>query len=78
MTLDKLIEQLTALREQCGGDTEVRYTYNAGDYWRTEVAETPTVVDLIRVVHSDYHQKDTVLDEDAENEDGSTLVVGIS
>lgn len=67
MTLDDHIEQLKALRDQIGhGNLEVMFQYQSGDYWRTEISQAVTQVEVGYVVPMSYHgaEKPVVVDED--------------
>ena len=48
---------------------EVKFAYNYGDYWRTDVADDITEVYKGNVVYSSYHQTDKVIDIDEEQYD---------
>lgn len=81
MKVSELIEQL----KRHDGDAEVMFTYNYGDYWKTEVAQNVSSVSIIDVEYSDYHRMDKVVeinprmcDEDGEEIENATReVVGI-
>jgi hypothetical protein len=65
MTAHELAAELLA-----GPDIEVAFAYNYGDYWRTTVAKVVSSVDTGKTKYSDYHSMDTVVDDDADTEDG--------
>lgn len=69
MTVKELIEQLSSYEPE----TEVHFSYNYGDHWRTEVA--PKIVDVREecVKHSAYHNM-PMIDDEGETE----LVVVLS
>ena len=69
MTVNELKEYL----EQFDGEMEVKFSYNYGDYWRTQVAKDIRGVEEGYVTYSDYHQMDKI-DED-EDEDSKLVVV---
>jgi hypothetical protein len=69
MTVNELKEYL----EQFDGDMEVKFSYNFGDYWRTQVAEDISDVEEGYVKYSDYHRMDKI-DED-EDEDSERVVL---
>jgi hypothetical protein len=54
MTVKELIDQL----EMMPDDMEVKFAYNYGDYWDSEVCGTIGYVDILEVKHSDYHRMD--------------------
>jgi hypothetical protein len=65
MTLDETIEMLTDLRDEIGhGNLPVHFSYNYGDYWKTDVAQEASDIQTGYVIHSSYHQMPKVLDED--------------
>jgi len=69
MTVNELKEYL----EQFDGDMEVKFSYNFGDYWRTQVAKDISDVEEGYVKYSDYHRMDQI-DEDGE-EDSERVVL---
>jgi hypothetical protein len=69
MTVNELKEYL----EQFDGEMEVKFSYNSGDYWRTQVAKDISDVEEGYVKHSDYHRMDQI-DED-EDEDSKLVVL---
>jgi len=68
MKVRELIERLQ--RED--QDAEVRFVYNYGDYWNTDVAAEVKVVQDVEVVHSDYHQMDKIYTDSMCQEDYNT------
>ena len=70
MTVAELIEYL----EEQDQTLEVKFSYNSGDYWRTQLAKDIEEVETGLVEYSDYHRLDKVVDND---EDG-TLVLLLS
>ncbi len=66
MTVQELIEELS----NYNSNMEVKFAYNYGDYWRTDVADDITEVQEGNVVYSSYHQTDKVIDIDEEQYDG--------
>jgi hypothetical protein len=70
MTVAELIEYL---KEQ-DQTLEVKFSYNSGDYWRTQLAKDIETVETGLVDYTDYHRMDKVVDND---EDG-TLVLLLS
>jgi hypothetical protein len=79
MTVKKLIDLLQDFDE----NMEVKFAYNFGDYWRTEVANNITEIDEGQVKYSDYHRMDKVVvdnydddnDDDGEEQDDTKTVV---
>jgi hypothetical protein len=69
MTVNELKEYL----EQFDGDMEVKFSYNFGDYWKTQVAKDISDVEEGYVKYSDYHRMDQI-DED-EEEDSERVVL---
>jgi hypothetical protein len=70
MTVAELIEYL----QEQDQTLEVKFSYNSGDYWRTQIAKDIEEVETGLVEYSDYHRMDKVVDND---EDG-TLVLLLS
>lgn len=65
MNVKELIEQLRTYPD----DMEVKFAYNYGDYWKTDVAGDVDSVEVGSVEYSEYHRMDKVVDEyDAERE----------
>ena len=63
MTVQELIESL----EGFDPNMEVKFAYNFGDYWKTEVASDIRRVDEDTVKYSSYHRMDKVVGEEDEN-----------
>jgi hypothetical protein len=59
MTVSELMEQLQYLDP----NTEVHFSYNYGDHWRTEVAPKVSRVSEGVVEFSDYHRMDKIVGE---------------
>ena len=59
MTVSELMEQLQYLDP----NTEVHFSYNYGDHWRTEVAPKVSRVSEGVVEFSDYHRMDKMVGE---------------
>jgi hypothetical protein len=75
MTVKKLIDLLQDFDE----NMEVKFAYNFGDYWRTEVANDITELDEGKVTYSSYHNTSKVVrtdrDEDEYEDDTTTVVL---
>jgi hypothetical protein len=75
MTVQELIEELS----NYDSNMEVKFAYNYGDYWRTEVADDIREIQEENVVYSSYHQTDKVVDMDDERnddiEDSKTILI---
>jgi hypothetical protein len=71
MTVKKLIDLLQDFDE----NMEVKFAYNFGDYWRTEVANDITEIDESQVRYSDYHRMDKVVDDENDEEYYTKTVV---
>ena len=65
MKVKDLIEQLGYM----DGEAEVHFSYNYGDYTRTEVAPAITSVDENYVKYSEYHRMDAVADEEYDTDE---------
>jgi len=71
MTVKELMESL----EGFDPNMEVKFAYNYGDYWATEVASRIGDVDEGQVRYSDYHRMDKVTDYDDEADNIKTVVI---
>ena len=65
MNVSRLIELL----KTCPDDMEVKFVYNYGDYWRTEVAAEVSHLTTGDVTYSEYHRMDKVVDETDDTDD---------
>jgi hypothetical protein len=65
MLVKDLIEQLKNMDQ----NSEVHFSYNYGDYWRTEVAPAVSRVFEAAVEFSDYHRMDKLVDDEDAYED---------
>ena len=68
MTVAELIEYL----QEQDQTLEVKFSYNSGDYWRTQVAKDIETVETGLVEYSDYHRMDKVVEND---EDGILVLL---
>ena len=68
MTVAELIEYL----QEEDQTLEVKFCYNSGDYWRTQVAKDIETVETGLVDYSDYHRMDKVVEN---NEDGTLVLL---
>jgi hypothetical protein len=59
MKVSELIEKL----KDFDADAEVHFTYNYGDHWRTQVAQSAIDVFEGYVTYSAYHRMDTLLED---------------
>lgn len=64
MQVKELIEKL----QQMPDDMEVKFAYDYGDYWNTEVCGHIGEVDILEVNYSEYHRMDKLADEDKSGE----------
>jgi hypothetical protein len=71
MTVKELIESL----EGFDPNMEVKFAYNFGDYWKTEVASNVRDIDEGQVRYSSYHRMDKVTDYDDEDDSIKTVVI---
>ena len=71
MTVKELIDLLQDFDE----NMEVKFAYNFGDYWGTEVASNVTEIDEGQVRYSDYHRMDKVVDDENDEEYYTKTVV---
>jgi len=63
------VKELREVLADFDADMEVRFAYNYGDYWNSEVAADITDADIGRVKYSAYHKSDKVVNEDREDDD---------
>jgi len=63
--------ELQQLLSDFDPDMEVKFSYNYGDYWKTNVASDITDVDTAYVEYSSYHSMDKI----SEDEDDDTKCV---
>lgn len=70
-TVAELIEELS----QFDSTLEVRFAYNAGDYWRTQVAAPIRNIDEGLVVYSSYHSMEKTVDDEGDEGDDLKKVV---
>ena len=71
MTVKELIESL----EGFDPNMEVKFAYNYGDYWGTEVANNIRDIDEGQVRYSEYHRMDKVTDYDDEDNNIKIVVI---
>lgn len=74
MKVKDLINQLKNYSE----DLEVKFCYDYGDYWHTEVAKNITDVSDGHSVYSDYHRTDKVAKNGEDDESKAEYCVLIS
>jgi hypothetical protein len=67
MTVAQLVQKLKCFPE----DSEVHFSYNYGDHWRTQVAPKVKTVQELPVEYSEYHRMPRIADD----ESGAALVV---
>jgi cytochrome P450 len=60
------VKELIEMLEGMNPEAEVHFSYNYGDYWRTEVAPAVGRVDEGAVVYSDYHRMDKIAEDDTD------------
>lgn len=59
MTVKELINELSNFNP----NMEVKFAYDYGDYWNTEVAKDVRRVEEGQTQYSDYHRMDKVVDD---------------
>jgi hypothetical protein len=69
------VAELIELLQMEDPDAEVHFSYNYGDYWRTQVAPAVGGVSQGRVEYSNYHSMDRVVDEEHSSYDLAQQVV---
>ena len=67
------VAELRNMLADFDADMEVRFAYNYGDYWNTEVAADITDADVGQVQYSAYHRSDKVIDPDKYDDDGESI-----
>ncbi len=77
MTIQQLRDELNELIMRGEAATEIKFSYNYGDHWRTTVAEDIRNVSEVCVKYSDYHSMDTVLSDsdDEPQEEGRKIYI---
>jgi hypothetical protein len=70
MKVSELIEELQEMDQ----DLEVKFSYNYGDHWHTQVAANVEGAIMGRTKYSEYHQMHKVLEDD-NDESGKTVVL---
>lgn len=72
------VRDLIAYLSDMDPEAEVHLAYGYGDHWRTTVAPSVTGVEEGRVVRSNYHDMDKVIEEDEKGYDEAREVVLLS
>ena len=67
------VAELRNMLADFDADMEVRFAYNYGDYWNTEVAADITDADVGQVQYSAYHRSDKVVDPDKYDDDYDSI-----
>lgn len=70
MTVGELIEQL----QQFDSEMPVKFSYDYGDHWHTNVAPNVRNVTTEFTKYSEYHNMD-MIDEDGESEENECVVI---
>jgi len=65
MKVSKLIEML----QDMDPEAEVKFVYNYGDYWRTDVAANIDRIEEGEVEYSEYHRMDKVVEPDYDEDE---------
>jgi len=63
-TVLELRDELNAFIADGHGDLPVKFSYNYGDHWRTQVAPDIDEVELGTVKYSDYHSMDKLVENE--------------
>lgn len=68
MTVQELIDELSSYDP----DMEIKFVYDSGDYWKTELAGGIDTIEEGNVAYSSYHQTHAVVNEkwDEDDQDG--------
>lgn len=67
MNVRELREALQALEAQGQGAMDVKFSYNYGDHWSTQVAADIDTIETGLVKYSEYHSMDKVNDSEEED-----------
>ena len=67
------VAELRNMLADFDADMEVRFAYNYGDYWNTEVAADITDADVGQVQYSAYHRSDKVVNPDKYDDDDDSI-----
>ena len=57
------VEELIEILQEYDPESDVHFSYNYGDHWRTQVAPKVTDVNECAVAYSEYHQMDKLVDD---------------
>lgn len=71
MTVSELIDIL----KEYPSDKQIAFSYNYGDYWKTNVVETIEQIEETSVSWSEYHRMYKLEDEPEEDETNQSFVV---
>lgn len=74
-TVNELIELLEECKSMGHGQKEVKFSRGSGDYWHTQIADSVTEVNVGRVIHSVYHDKDEVIDQDESRDESREIIL---
>ncbi len=61
------VSELIDLLGNFDPDMEVAFGYPSGDYWHSQLAQTPFDAEIRGVVYSDYHSRDKVVSDNEDN-----------
>ena len=71
MIVDELIQELQNLDP----NAEIRFEADTHDHWRTVIAKPIRWIDEVGIKHSDYHNADTIIDEEDEDVNADLVYV---
>jgi hypothetical protein len=69
MNVKELIEALQEQVENGNGDMEIKFAYNYGDHWRSQVCEGINNISQVTVKYSDYHSMDKIVEDHREDDE---------
>lgn len=69
--------QLLELIAHLPDDAEIMFQRPSGDYWKTDLVESPDRLEEVEVAFNTYHDQDAVVDSDrVDSEDGQRYYDG--
>ena len=69
------VQELKDYLSQFDGDMEVKFSYNYGDYWKTQVAQDIDSIEIGCTEWSDYHRMDKMVDDEDKNDESNYVVI---
>lgn len=69
-TVQELYEELSLMVKDGQGHLPVKFSYNYGDHWRTQVAADVDQTEVGKVKFSSYHDMDQIVEDDEDDGQG--------